>query len=46
MMKKLAAFTGLVLILSATVALAGENPVLGTWKLKSFIPMPFDPGRA
>jgi Lipocalin-like domain len=31
------AFTGLMLLLSSTVALAGENPVLGTWKLKSFV---------
>ena len=36
-MKKLAAFTGLLLFLSATVALAGENPLLGTWKLKSLV---------
>ncbi len=32
-----AAFTGLTLLLSPTIALAGENPVLGTWKLKSFV---------
>jgi hypothetical protein len=31
------AVTGLALLLSPTVALAGENPVLGTWKLKSFV---------
>jgi hypothetical protein len=31
------AFTGLMLLLSSTIALAGENPVLGTWKLKSFV---------
>jgi len=36
-MKILAGFTGLVLFLSATVALAGENPLLGTWKLKSSV---------
>jgi Lipocalin-like domain len=30
-----AAFTALMLLLSATIALADENPVLGTWKLKS-----------
>ncbi len=32
-----AAFTGLMLLLSSTIVLAGENPVLGTWKLKSFV---------
>src|SRR5262249_32390538 len=26
-----------MLLLSSTIALAGENPVLGTWKLKSFV---------
>src|SRR5262249_17359609 len=31
-----AAFTGLMLLLSPTIALAEENPLLGTWKLKSF----------
>ena len=36
-MKMRAAFTGLMLLLSSTIALAGENPVLGTWKLKSFV---------
>ena len=36
-MKKLAALTGLGLFLSATVAPAGDNPILGTWKLKSFV---------
>jgi hypothetical protein len=36
-MNKRAAFTALVLVLSPTIALAGENPVLGTWKLKSFV---------
>ena len=29
--------TGLVLLLSPTIALGEENPVLGTWKLKSSI---------
>ena len=29
--------TGLVLLLSPTIALGQENPVLGTWKLKSWI---------
>jgi hypothetical protein len=29
--------SGLVLVLSVGIALAGENPVLGTWKLKSFV---------
>jgi Lipocalin-like domain len=32
---KRAAFTALMLLLSPTIARAGENPVLGTWKLKS-----------
>jgi len=36
-MNNRAAFTALMLLLSPTVALAGENPVLGTWKLKSFV---------
>lgn len=36
-MRKLAALTGLALLLSATVALAADNPILGTWKLKSFV---------
>jgi Lipocalin-like domain len=31
------AFIGLMLLLSSTIALAGENPVLGTWKLKSIV---------
>jgi len=31
------AVTGLALLLSPTIALAEENPVLGTWKLKSSI---------
>jgi len=35
--KKLAVFTRLLLFLSATVAPAGENPLLGTWKMKSFV---------
>jgi hypothetical protein len=30
-----AAFTALMLLLSPTIATAGENPLLGTWKLKS-----------
>ena len=30
-----AAFTALMLLLSLTIATAGENPLLGTWKLKS-----------
>jgi hypothetical protein len=29
--------TGLALLLSPTIAFAGENPVLGTWKLKSTV---------
>ena len=36
-MKLRAAFTALMLLLSPTIALAEENPVLGTWKLKSFV---------
>jgi hypothetical protein len=36
-MNKRAAFTGLMLLLSSTIALADENPVLGTWKLKSWV---------
>ena len=36
-MKKLAAFTVLVLMFSAMVALAAENPIVGTWKLKSMV---------
>ena len=31
------AVTGLLLLLLPTIALAGENPVLGTWKLKSWV---------
>ena len=34
-MNKRAAFTALMLLLSPTIAVAGENPILGTWKLKS-----------
>ena len=36
-MNKRAAFTALTLLLSPTIALAGENPGLGTWKLKSTV---------
>jgi hypothetical protein len=36
-MNKRAAFTALMLVLSPTIVLAGDNPVLGTWKLKSFV---------
>ena len=38
-MKKVAICTGLTLVLSVvcTVTLAAENPLLGTWKLKSFV---------
>ncbi len=36
-MKRLAAFTVLVLMFSAMVALAAENPIVGTWKLKSMV---------
>jgi Lipocalin-like domain len=36
-MKKLAAFTGFALLLIPAPTLAGENPILGTWKLKSFV---------
>ena len=31
------ALIGLMLALFPAIALAGENPVLGTWKLKSFV---------
>ncbi|WP_063702701.1 lipocalin-like domain-containing protein [Bradyrhizobium centrolobii] len=36
-MKRFAAFTGIALFLSPIIALAGENPLLGTWKLKSLV---------
>ena len=36
-MRKRAALAPLVLSLFPTIVLAGENPVLGTWKLKSFV---------
>jgi hypothetical protein len=36
-MKSFAAITGLVVFLFSSVGLAGENPLLGTWKLKSFV---------
>jgi hypothetical protein len=38
-MKKIAICTGLTLVLSVvcTVTLAAETPLLGTWKLKSFV---------
>lgn len=37
-MKRLVALTGITLFLSPTIAgLAGENPILGTWKLKSYV---------
>ena len=35
-MKMRFAFTGFMLLLSSTIALAGENPLLGTWKMKSW----------
>jgi len=35
-MNKRAGFTALMLILSPAIVIAGENPVVGTWKLKSF----------
>ena len=31
------AVMGLVLLAPPTIAVAGENPVLGTWKLKSWV---------
>lgn len=31
------AVTGFALLLSPTIVFADENPVLGTWKLKSFV---------
>jgi hypothetical protein len=36
-MKRLAAFTAIPLVFSPILALAGENPLLGTWKLKSLV---------
>ena len=36
-MKMCVTFTGLMLLLSPTIALAEENPLLGNWKLKSFV---------
>jgi hypothetical protein len=36
-MKRVIGVSGLMLVLSASLASAGENPVLGTWKLKSFV---------
>lgn len=36
-MNKIAGVSGLVPVPSVTVAFAGENPVLGTWRLKSFV---------
>jgi len=36
-MKMRAALTGLMLLLSPTITLADENPLLGTWKMKSFV---------
>jgi hypothetical protein len=31
------AFTGLMLLLASTIALAGDNPLPGTWKLQSWV---------
>jgi len=36
-MNKRAAFTAPMLLLSSTIAIADDNPILGTWKLKSFV---------
>jgi Lipocalin-like domain len=36
-LKKLAAFTVSVLVFSSMVALGAENPIVGTWKLKSMV---------
>jgi hypothetical protein len=37
-MKRFVALTGITLLLSPPIAsLAGENPILGTWKLKSYL---------
>jgi hypothetical protein len=37
-MKRLVALTGITLFLLSTIAsLAGENPILGTWQLKSYV---------
>ena len=37
MLWKRTALAPLVLLLFPTIVLAGENPLLGTWKLKSFV---------
>ena len=36
-MKRIVGITGAVFILSATIVTADENPILGTWKVKSFV---------
>lgn len=36
-MKRLAALTGIALLFSPIIALASDNPLLGTWKLKAFV---------
>jgi hypothetical protein len=36
-MKSIVGITGAVFVLSATIVAAEENPILGTWKLKSFV---------
>jgi hypothetical protein len=36
-MKKIALITGWLLMLCPVTAPAGDNPLLGTWKLKSFV---------
>jgi hypothetical protein len=35
-MNERAVYTALIMLLSSTIALTEENPLLGTWKLKSF----------
>jgi len=36
-MKRIVGITGAVFVLSATIVTADENPILGTWKVKSFV---------
>jgi hypothetical protein len=36
-MKRIVGITGVAFVLSATIVTADENPILGTWKVKSFV---------
>jgi hypothetical protein len=36
-MKRITAYTGLFLLLFSVAGVAAENPLVGTWKLKSFV---------